>query len=120
MTPPRTPAPPKAAERAPRERPATPLRVPLCPPGLANCQEASGRIVFVERVDPDRDGDAHFVLASKDGVTAPGITVVDVPPDLRPKPLPGPGDRLSAAGPVFTGSYGQRQIEAVELFVARR
>lgn len=76
--------------------------------------------MFVERVDPDGDGDAHFVLASKDGVTAPGITVVDVRRELRPRPLPGPGDRLSAAGPVFTGSYGQRQIEAVKLFVARR
>jgi hypothetical protein len=46
------------------------------------------------------------------GVTAPGITVVDVAADLRPRPLPGPGDVLSAAGPVLPGSYGQRQIEA--------
>ena len=35
--------------------------------------------------------------------------------DLRPHPLPGPGDLLSAAGPVYTGSYGQRQIQAVEV-----
>jgi len=76
--------------------------------------------LFVERVDPDGDGDAHFVLASRDGVTAPGITVVDVRRGLRPKPLPAHGDRLSAAGPVFTGSYGQRQIEATEVFVQRR
>ena len=75
--------------------------------------------MFVERVDPDGDGDAHFVLASEDSTTAPGITVVDVRPGLRPRPLPGPGDRLSAAGPVFEGSYGQRQIEAVEVFVQR-
>lgn len=76
--------------------------------------------MFVERVDPDGDGDAHFVLASREGVTAPGITVVDVRRNLRPEPLPGPGARLSAAGPVFTGSYGQRQIEATEVFVQRR
>jgi len=62
--------------------------------------------------------DAHLVLASGQGVTAPGITVIDVPRALRPRPLPGPGDRVSAAGPVFTGSYGQRQIEAVEVAVA--
>ncbi len=80
---------------------------------------AGGRIVFVERADPDGDGDAHFVLASRSGVTAPGITVVDVRRDLRPQPLPGPGDRLSAAGPVFTGSYGQSQIEATEVLVQR-
>ncbi len=60
------------------------------------------------------------MLASRGGLTAPGITVVDVRRDLRPRPLPGPGDRLSAAGPVYTGSYGQRQIEATEVFVRER
>jgi len=98
----------------------SPLRAASCPSDLAGCRAASGRIVFVERVDPDGDGDAHFVLTSEDGVTAPGITVVDVRRGLRPSPLPGPGDGLSAAGPVHAGSYGQRQIEAVEVFVQRR
>jgi hypothetical protein len=70
-------------------------------------------------VDPDGDGDAHFVLASRQSVTAPGISVIDVRSDLRPHPLPGRGDRLSAAGLVQRGSYGQRQIEAVRVRVAR-
>jgi hypothetical protein len=104
----------------PDRRASPPLRKATCPDGLARCRAASGRILFVERVDPDGDGDAHFVLASRDSVTAPGVTVVDVRRGLRPRPLPGPGDRLSAAGPVFTGSYGQRQVEAVEVFVQRR
>jgi hypothetical protein len=78
----------------------------------------SGRIVYVEAVDPDGDGDAHFVLADSDGVTGFGISVVDVRADLRPQPLPGVGDQISAAGPVATGSFGQRQIEAVDLRVA--
>jgi hypothetical protein len=86
---------------------------------LANCSTASGRILYVERVDPDGDGDAHFVLLSRRGITGPGISVIDVRRSLRPSPLPGPGDRLSAAGPVYRGSYGQRQIEAIELHVAR-
>jgi hypothetical protein len=73
----------------------------------------------VERVDPDGDGDAHFVLASRQSISAPGISVIDVRKGLRPKPLPGPGDTLSAAGPVFRGSYGQRQIEAVAVEVGR-
>jgi hypothetical protein len=90
-----------------------------CPPDAANCRSATGRVLYVERVDPDGDGDAHFVLASRQSVTAPGISVIDVKRSLRPSPLPGPGDRLSAAGPVYRGSYGQRQIEAVELNVAR-
>jgi hypothetical protein len=77
-------------------------------------------VLYVERVDPDGDGDAHFVLASRQSITAPGISVIDVNRSLRPSPLPGRGDRLSAAGPVYRGSYGQRQIEAIELNVARR
>jgi len=44
--------------------------------------------------------------------------VIDVRRDLRPHPLPAPGDRVSAAGPVHRGSYGQRQIEAVVVHAA--
>lgn len=97
-----------------------PLQPSHCPPDLSNCRTASGRIVYVERVDPDGDGDAHFVLISRPGITLPGLSVIDVEQSLRPHPLPGPGDRLSTAGPVYRGSYGQRQIQAIELHVARR
>jgi hypothetical protein len=94
----------------------TPAR---CPGDLPECRSASGRILYVERVDPDGDGDAHFVLASLQSITAPGISAVAVERSLRPRPLPGPGDRLSAAGEVFRGHFGQKQIEAVVLHVAR-
>src|ERR687892_1931575 len=77
-----------------------------CPAGVPGCREVSGRIVYVEAVDPDGDGDAHFVLADIGSVTGPGISVIDVRADLRPQPLPGIGDHLSAAGPVATGSHG--------------
>ena len=90
-----------------------------CPADLSGCRTASGEILYVERVDPDGDGDAHFVLASREGITGPGLSVVDVRRDLRPSPLPGPGDRLSAAGLVARGTYGQRQIEAVAVAVGR-
>ncbi len=86
-----------------------------CPAGLSNCRTASGRILYIEAVDPDGDGDAHFVLASRESITAPGVSVIDVRQDLRPDPLPRPGDRISAAGPVYPGTYGQKQIEAVVL-----
>ena len=66
-------------------------------------------------MDPDGDGDSHFVLLGDDDITAPGISVIDVARDLRPHPLPGPGDLLPAAGPVYPGSYGQRQIQATEV-----
>jgi hypothetical protein len=114
------PAPkPEAGAPAPRVR-AAPLARAHCPPDLANCKTARGRIIYVERVDPDGDGDAHFVLISRQSITLPGISVIDVAKSLRPHPLPGPGDRISAAGPVYRGSYGQRQIQALEVHVARR
>ena len=100
---------------SPCARAAAPAR---CPAELGNCATASGRIIYVERVDPDGDGDAHFVLVSREAITGPGLSVIDVKRSLRPSPLPGPGDRLSAAGPVYRGSYGQKQIEAIELHVA--
>jgi hypothetical protein len=90
-----------------------------CPPGHPACRETVGRIVYVERVDPDGDGDAHFVIRDPQGITLPGLTALDVRAGLRPQPLPGPGDLISAAGPVQTGSYGQSQIHALELHVAR-
>jgi hypothetical protein len=101
-------------------RPQRALKRPPCRAEVPDCSSASGRIVYVERVDPDGDGDAHFVLVSRGGITAPGLSVIDVKRSLRPSPLPGPGDWISAAGPVQTGSHGQSQIEAVRVRVVRR
>ena len=115
----RTRAPAPEPTTSPRAEPPRPLAPARCPARLAGCRSASGRVVYVEAVDPDGDGDAHFVVASRQSVTGPGISVIDVARRLRPRPLPGPGDRVSAAGPVYRGSYGQRQIQAVELHVAR-
>ena len=97
---------------------AEPLTPSRCPSGVPACRTAEGPIVFVERVDPDGDGDAHFVIADPRGISLPGITAIDVRRGLRPNPLPGIGERISAAGPVQTGSYGQSQIHAIELHVA--
>ena len=98
---------------APKAEPVT------CPQGVAGgCEAVSGRIVFVERVDPDGDGDLHVVIT--DGhVTAPGLSAVDVPKGLRPRRDPAVGDRASAAGPVQTGSFGQSQIHALRFRVER-
>ena len=91
-----------------------PARCPVDPPG---CRSAEGRILYVERHDPDGDGDAHFVILDPQGITFRGLTSIDVRPGLRPHPLPGPGDLISAAGPVQTGSFGQDQIHALVLHV---
>lgn len=100
------------------------LAVPLpvaavqCPPGVAGCKAVSGRIVFVERVDPDGDGDLHVVVTGG-GITAPGLTAIDVRRGLRPRRDPAVGDRATAAGPVQTGSHGQAQIHALRFRTSR-
>jgi hypothetical protein len=103
---------------SPSPEPRPDVRRARCPDDVAGCRAVRGRVVFVERVDPDGDGDLHVVVL--DGsVTAPGVTAVDVRPGLRPRRDPRVGDRVSAAGPVQPGSYGQAQIHALE-FHARR
>jgi hypothetical protein len=104
-----------ARERGPaRTQPSKPeLPRVACPAGVAGCRSVRGRVVYVERVDPDGDGDLHVVLAGRDGVTAPGLTAVDVAPRLRPRRDPRIGDSVAAAGPVDRGSYGQSQVHAL-------
>ena len=79
----------------------------------------SGRIVYVERVDPDGDGDLHVVVTDRRGVTLRGLTAIDVSKELRPRRDPRVGERAAAMGPVQTGSYGQSQIHAL-VFRTRR
>ena len=90
-----------------------------CPQDVPGCRAVRGTIVFVERVDPDGDGDLHVVL-SAGSITGPGLTAVDVALERRPRRDPRVGDRASAAGPVQTGSYGQAQIHALEFRVSAR
>ena len=90
-----------------------------CPEGVPGCAEVTGRVVYVERVDPDGDGDLHVVVNDRGSISLPGLTAVDVRPGLRPRRDPRPGDRVSAAGPVQTGSFGQDQIHALRFRVDR-
>jgi hypothetical protein len=100
-------------------RTARPLRAPACRDEIPECARVSGRIVYVERVDPDGDGDLHVVVTDRDGVTLAGLTAVDVSKELRPRRDPRIGERAAAMGPVQTGSYGQSQIHAL-VFRTRR
>jgi hypothetical protein len=79
-----------------------------------------GRVVLVESVDPDGDGDLHVVIAGRGGVTAPGFSAIDIRRGLRPARDPRLGDSVAAIGPVDRGSHGQRQLAALELRIARR
>jgi hypothetical protein len=87
-----------------------------CPAGVPDCAQVTGRVVLVERVDPDGDGDLHVVV-SAGSISLPGLTAVDVRPGLRPRRDPAVGDRVSAAGPVQRGSFGQDQIHALRFRV---
>ena len=111
----RTPTP----SPAPTPRPARDVRRAHCPPDVAGCRRTRGTVIYVESVDPDGDGDLHVVLEDPGSLTLPGLTAVDVAIDLRPKRDPRLGDRVSAAGPLQTGSYGQSQIHALEFNVRR-
>jgi hypothetical protein len=93
------------------------LKRAQCPRDLRGCRSAIGRVVLVESVDPDGDGDLHVVLVGRDGITLPGFTAVDVRRGLRPRRDPKVGQLVTAAGQVQRGSYGQRQIHAVSFRV---
>ena len=115
---------PRAATPTPTATPApTPaprdVRRSRCPADVAGCRAVRGTVVYVERVDPDGDGDLHVVVDAG-SVTLAGMTAIDIARDLRPRRDPRAGDRVSAAGPVQTGSYGQSQIHALEFRVRRR
>jgi hypothetical protein len=124
-------APAESRRAAPAEPTATPtptttpapsrrdVRKAHCQEGVPSCRAVRGTVVYVESVDPDGDGDLHVVLDAG-SVTLPGMTAVDVAPELRPRRDPRVGDRVSAAGHVQTGSYGQSQIHALEFHARRR
>jgi len=110
---------PASGAQAQRTAPtaAATLKRATCPSDLRGCRSAIGRVVLVESVDPDGDGDLHVVVVGRDSVTAPGFTAVDVRRGLRPRRDPKVGQLVTAAGQVQRGSYGQRQIHAVSFRV---
>jgi hypothetical protein len=111
-------APASGAQTATRaSAPAATLKRATCPRDLRGCRTAIGRVVLVESVDPDGDGDLHVVVVGRDSITAPGFTAVDVRRGLRPRRDPKVGQLVTAAGQVQRGSYGQRQIHAVSFRV---
>ncbi len=118
--PPRQPPPVASLTPTATPTPRPRLPRPACPDDVAGCASTSGRIVYVERVDPDGDGDLHVIVADRRSVSLPGLTAVDVSKDLRPRRDPRVGDQAAAMGPVQTGSYGQSQIHALKFRVRRR
>jgi hypothetical protein len=108
----------EAPEPAGTPEPPREVRRAQCPDRLPGCKAVRGSVLYVERTDPDGDGDLHVVVGAG-SVTLPGMTAIDVRRGLRPRRDPQIGDRVSAAGPVQPGSYGQSQIHALEFHVRR-
>lgn len=79
----------------------------------ARCREANGRVLYVEALDPDGDGDMHLVLASRQSLTWPGVTVLVIPRAKRPKSTPHLGRWVSAIGVPNTGSHGETTLNAL-------
>jgi hypothetical protein len=116
------PPPEMGSTRSGSARAGTPrIHAARCPADAANCAWAVGRVIYIESVDPDGDGDLHVVATRLRGsdVTGGGLVVFDVNTALRPKRDPQPGDVVTGAGPVYEGSFGQRQIEVDEFRTAR-
>jgi hypothetical protein len=115
------PAPERAARGTPTPTPTPrPKHTPRahCPSGVTGCVAVRGRVVYVERVDPDGDGDLHVVVLAG-GVTLPDLTSIDVARELRPRRDPRVGDVVAAAGPVQIGHIGQRQVHALVFRTSR-
>lgn len=118
---------PTTTTRRTPARPAPPASwtasCPTATPSPAyGCRASRGRVIGLESVDPDGDGDLHLVVREQlpaGGVTLPGITVLDVRASLRPARDPRPGDLVTGAGPVFRGSFRQKQIQ-VDVLRLRR
>jgi hypothetical protein len=95
------------------------------PPGLErlsctgrrvpNCAAVTGRVLHIQRHDPDGDGDIHLILISKDSLTGPGISLVKIPIDRRPDILPGRLQWVSVVGYTYYGQDGEKNLDMLHL-----
>jgi hypothetical protein len=74
------------------------------------CRAVSGRVLAVHRYDEDGDGDLHLLLASRQSVTRPGLSLVKFARRRRPAHVPGFGDWVTVLGVVVEGSHGEDEV----------
>lgn len=70
-------------------------------PLLSHCATVTGRVVYVEREDPDGDGDAHLVVLG-----GYHVTIVKIVKEDKSRGLPRLGDRVTYTGPMVRNSQG--------------
>jgi hypothetical protein len=74
------------------------------------CAHVSGRVVWIQRHDPDGDGDRHLIV-----VEGLHPRIVKISPTLPISHLPGYGRRVDAVGYVSFGGSGKPEVIAVRL-----
>jgi hypothetical protein len=71
------------------------------------CAHVKGRVVWIQRRDPDGDGDRHLVL-----MVHLHPRIVKISRDLPVSRLPRIGTRIEVAGYLLVGGSGRPEIEA--------
>ena len=64
--------------------------------------------------------EAHIAVLDRRDLTYPGVAVIKITRERRPRRLPRAGDEVAAAGPVQKSSDGSPEIRATKLDIARR
>jgi hypothetical protein len=72
------------------------------------CAHVTGRVVWIQRHDPDGDGDRHFVVVAR---LHPRI--VKIAATLAVPHLPRYGTQIDAVGYLYLGASGKMEISAV-------
>lgn len=102
------------------ERDAAPRWTRPCRPAgrdavATTCARVRGRVVWVERTDPDGDGDRHLLVVSQ-----LDTRIVKLAADFRVGRLPALGSEVTATGPVVPGGSGRPEIRTERFEVKGR
>jgi hypothetical protein len=73
----------------------------------ARCSRVVGRVIWLQRHDPDGDGDRHWLVLSRFHVR-----IVKLKKEVAVTKLPGVGDQLEATGVTGEGASGHTEINA--------
>jgi hypothetical protein len=88
-------------------------------PASSGCAVAQGRVVYIQRHDPDGGGDLHVILASGQSVSFPMLSIVKFQRGKHPHPPIGWGDWVSARGYLMRGSHQKEAVVTIDYRIAR-
>jgi hypothetical protein len=107
---------PRALLHTPAQQATAPAWTRPCWSDVANagatkhtCAHIEGRIVWVQKHDPDGDGDRHFLV-----VVLRRVRIVKITKELGVTHLPSIGMRVDATGYLMLGGSGHTELDALE------